>query len=264
MRGRLLTVRNRLLDVRGMRARVVSGVGRIVDAGAGDADCPANSLAADRDVRAAHPDRQAWTRFRNVDRQSWKDRYAPIKSEVAHDYRAPASCPAAARPKKSTHHLRGFGLHDAADDFEAMVQPAVSADVVHRAEGTGLGVARAVNDSRHAGIEHRADAHDARLERDVNRHGFQPVRFERRCGGTDCQDFGVRGRIAEPDGPVVARADDLSIRDRDSADWHFAVRLGTTGFSDGGGHKIQMFSARHVTLATAPAGSYSRLTLAKP
>lgn len=68
VRGRLLTLRNRLLDVRGMRPRMVSAVRCIVDAGARDADRLANSLGSERHVRAAHPDRQTRTRFRNVDR----------------------------------------------------------------------------------------------------------------------------------------------------------------------------------------------------
>jgi hypothetical protein len=47
VRCRLLTIRNRLLDVRRMRPRMVSAVRGIVDAGARDSDRLANSFAAD-------------------------------------------------------------------------------------------------------------------------------------------------------------------------------------------------------------------------
>jgi hypothetical protein len=48
MRRRLLTFRNRLFDVRGMRPRMVSTLRRVVDAGARNADRPADSLARTR------------------------------------------------------------------------------------------------------------------------------------------------------------------------------------------------------------------------
>ncbi len=65
----------------------------------------------------------------------------------------------------------------------------------------------------------------------------------------------MRRRIAEPDRPVVPRADDLPVRDRDRADRNFAFRLGATGFGNSLGHKLKVFGGRH---------PLSRLTLAKP
>ncbi len=62
-------------------------------------------------------------------------------------------------------------------------------------------------------------------------------------------------RIAEPDWPVMPRADDLHVSDRDRADWNFTLRLGATGLGDSLGHKLQVFAGRH---------PLSRLTLARP
>src|SRR6202050_4507521 len=144
MRGRLLTVRNTLVDVRRVRPRMVSALRRIVDTGARDADGLANSLAADRDVRAAHPHCQARPGLRNIDRQSRKNRYSLIESEIAH-HPTLLSCPAAPRAKKPAHQFRALGFHHAADHFEAMVQSAVSANIVDRAQRACLVVTRTVN-----------------------------------------------------------------------------------------------------------------------
>ena len=63
----------------------------------------------------------------------------------------------------------------------------------------------------------------------------------------------MRRWIAELNWPVMPRADDLPIGNRDRTDRNLALRLAATGFDNSIGHKLQVFSGRHVSPGTAPA-----------
>src|SRR5512143_105918 len=84
MSGGLPGVGYRLLDVRGMKSRVVTAVRSVVDAGAGNSDGLANALATDRDVRAAHADGQTRSRLGQVYRQTGENRNSSVEPEISH------------------------------------------------------------------------------------------------------------------------------------------------------------------------------------
>ena len=60
---------------------------------------------------------------------------------------------------------------------------------------------------------------------------------ERRRGSTNGQNLGVRGRIAERAGPVVALADDLAASGHHRADWHFVCAFADPRQLERAGHR---------------------------
>src|SRR5713101_9008951 len=99
-----------------------------------------------------------------------------------------------------------------------MVQAAVATDIIHGAERARLFVPRPIYDPGDSRVYHRTHAHHARLERDVDGNRGESIGLKVRCGRSDCEDFGVRGRIAKSDWPVISRSDELSVGHRDCTD----------------------------------------------
>jgi len=132
----------------------------------------------------------------------------------------------ATRAKELAHNFGALRFHHAAYDFESMVQPAIAANIIYGTQGPRLFVPRAIDDPRDSSIDHRADAHHARLERDVDRNRGEAIGLQMRRGRSDREDLRMRGRIVKPDRLVMPRADDLSARNRDCADRDFAFSFG--------------------------------------
>ena len=89
---------------------------------------------------------------------------------------------------------RLVGAH-ARDDLGAGRQPPVAHDVVHRAGRARLLVPRAEHEPRHARLQQRAGAHQARLQRDHERAPLEVPRAEGCRGLPHRDDLGVRGGV---------------------------------------------------------------------
>ncbi|KAG0759520.1 hypothetical protein G6F22_019356 [Rhizopus arrhizus] len=96
-------------------------------------------------------------------------------------------------------------------------------DVQHAAAGAGLGVVGAEHDARQPRVQHGADAHDARLQRDIHGNARQPVVLQLAGGAAQGHDFGMGGGIVVDDGAVVAAPQDLALGGHDQRpDGHLA------------------------------------------
>ena len=83
---------------------------------------------------------------------------------------------------------------------------------------TGLSIRRAEYDLSDARMDDRANAHDARLQSDVERAAGQTVvaKPDRRIA--QCHDFGMCGWVFSGDRLIVAPSDDCSVQDHHCAD----------------------------------------------
>jgi len=84
---------------------------------------------------------------------------------------------------------------------------------------------RAVNQQTNPGLHQSAGAHGTWLDRRVNSSFRQTVISDLPGCVTECDNLGVRRRIAIGARPVTGYSDHLVTYDDDSADWHFIARL---------------------------------------
>ncbi len=78
---RLLIRRHRRLAMGGMKSRVIAAVRGVVDSGSRQPDRFGHAAATEGDVSAAHSERQARPRARDIDRQSWEQMNPLIESQ---------------------------------------------------------------------------------------------------------------------------------------------------------------------------------------
>src|SRR5262245_12356770 len=105
----------------------------------------------------------------------------------------------------------------------------VEAELVHtqdRVDGAALEVGGAVDERRHAGVHDRAHAHEAGLERHVERAAGETVVRKRGRPGAKCHDLRMGGGIPGGDRLVEAGGDDLSLHDQDRADRNLSLLPG--------------------------------------
>jgi hypothetical protein len=114
-----------------------------------------------------------------------------------------------------------FG-EDAGRDFDLMVEAGVGQDFEAGADGAALGVVGAVDEAWHAGLNHGAGAHAARLNGDVERDAGEAIIAEEACGFAKDDNFRVGGGVAVADGTVAGASEDLAVVDKNSADGDFA------------------------------------------
>jgi hypothetical protein len=74
----------------------------------------------------------------------------------------------------------------------------------------------------------RGRAHDAGLERHVQRGAAEPIRTESLSTRAQCFDLRVRGGVVRADRPVRSHGQYGVVPDEDRADGHLTRRLSTT------------------------------------
>jgi len=103
-----------------------------------------------------------------------------------------------------------------------VVERGLRKQVQHRTGGAGLGIGGAEHHAGQARVQHRAAAHRARLERDVQRAAVEAVVTQALRRGAQGDDLGVCARIVRGDGRIAPRGDQLAVLDHDSPHRHLA------------------------------------------
>ena len=115
-----------------------------------------------------------------------------------------------------------FGFH-AAGDRDAMIEAGPTPQQGRRADPR---IAGAVDEAAYTGVDHGADAHQARLESDVEGRADQTIVAGRAGGAAQCDDLGVSGRIGGAGRGISPPPDDPVVRYDDGPDRHLAPLRG--------------------------------------
>ena len=118
----------------------------------------------------------------------------------------------------------------------AMVEAVIAQEVKQRLDRPGLGIGRSIDNHRNAGLEDRPAAHDARLERHIQRTPFQPPVFQSLGGLRDGDHLGMRSGIVELLALIVSRGDDPLALDDYRADRNLVLVQGGLGLGQGEPH----------------------------
>ena len=129
-----------------------------------------------------------------------------------------------------------LGKH-ARSDVNAMVGAFVAQDFKTGAYRAAFGLIGAVHQAGDAGLNHRAGAHGAGFDGDVESGAEQAVVAGFQGGVTQGQNFGVRGGIAMGDGAVSSACDNFVIDDEYCANGNFSAFGRLAGFLKGLGHE---------------------------
>src|SRR5207245_10315244 len=135
--------------------------------------------------------------------------------------------------KERLNYRRAFGCEHAESDFHLVVEPGVGQDLEASAYRPALWVIRAVDQPRNARLNHCARAHTARLNGYIESRLCKPVIAENPCGFAQNNDFGVRRRVAIPDGAVPRARDDSAFVHQHRSDRHFSGVSRSAGLVEG-------------------------------
>jgi rhodanese-related sulfurtransferase len=129
-----------------------------------------------------------------------------------------------------------------------MIEAAVAADVVHRAECARLGITGAVMDAGDSRVDDRADTHDARFDGYVDRGTGQTIAMHAGRGVADRQYFRMGSWIIQRKRPVVSGRQDLIIKRDHGADWNFIGIGSAPRLSQRRAHQLDIgVSTEHVS-----------------
>src|ERR1044072_2200990 len=103
-----------------------------------------------------------------------------------------------------------------------MIESRLLRQTVKRVQAARLRIGAAEDQTRDTGLEDRADAHDARLERDVDRAFLQPPAFEARGRGLDGENFRMSERALPLFTQVMRAREHGVVRDDNRTDGDFA------------------------------------------
>src|SRR2546421_10621311 len=127
--------------------------------------------------------------------------------------------------KKLLHQLAALRLEHALNYFNPMIQLIRAADLKVSMNRTRSFVWRAINQQADAGLNQSAGAHRAWLDRRVNSSFRQTVISDLLCRVTECDNLGMRRRIAISARSISGDRDHLFADYYTSADRHFIARL---------------------------------------
>jgi hypothetical protein len=125
--------------------------------------------------------------------------------------------------KELLHQGAALSLEYSLDHLHAMIQKIRVANTEMRFDCARLLISRAVNKYRHAGLNQRARAHRARLDRRINRGVRQPVVTDFRRSLSERDDLGMRGWIAISARAISGDYDQLIAADNTGADGNFVA-----------------------------------------
>src|SRR5689334_15067753 len=144
-------------------------------------------------------------------------------------FRQTADESSATSGKKLLQQCCRLCVQQAADYDGVVIEARLEERIRNASARAGFGVARAVNNPRDARVQHRAGAHDARLERHVELTAGETVIAETLRGVTQRNDFGMRRGVVGLYRMVVAAADDLAVSHDYGTHWHFTRRCRARG-----------------------------------
>ena len=108
----------------------------------------------------------------------------------------------------------------------------IPADLEQRGQGAGFGVVGAEHDASDSGVDQRAGAHCAGLERREHGASFEPPMTQLGRCGTQGQELGVCGRVGVLlTSVVISRQLDAVRTDDHAADGHIAMLRSEIGFA---------------------------------
>jgi membrane-bound lytic murein transglycosylase F len=134
----------------------------------------------------------------------------------------------------------GFLGKDAGNNFYAMVKPRVRENFEARADRAAAGIVSAVNQFGDASLNHRAGAHRAGLERDVEGRAGKAVVGQSVGGFAEDDDFRVSRGVIVADGAIAGASKNLVIVYEDGADRDFSGAGGGAGLFDGELHVVEV------------------------
>jgi len=145
-----------------------------------------------------------------------------------------------ASPARREEGLKDGGAlldEDAGRDLHLVIEEGIAEDLEAGADCTALGVVRAVNQSRNAGLYDGSGAHAAGLNGDVKSCAGHAIVAEKVRRFTDYQDFGVSSGIAVADRAIARAGQDFVAEDDERANGDFPGSGCGAGFFEGDLHE---------------------------
>jgi hypothetical protein len=143
--------------------------------------------------------------------------------------------------KKFAQKTCGLISQNATHDFHPMVRSGVVEDFKCGACGSRLWVIGSEDQALDSCVGNRACTHRTRLNRNIDRAAQEPVIGELAACAAQRQSLGVRGRIAQVNGPIVSARDQASLINHNSPHWNLTLGCGPFGFAEGGMHPLDVF-----------------------
>jgi hypothetical protein len=122
-----------------------------------------------------------------------------------------------------------LGAHTA-EHLGPVIQPGISHEVAQSSHHPGLVIPRTKDQPVETRQHHRAGAHGARLERDVQRTSIQLPSAERGRGASDRENFGMSGGILVTHGAIGSARQRLARAHDDGTHGNVAVAFGGARF----------------------------------
>ena len=133
-----------------------------------------------------------------------------------------------------------------------MVESRVFVGPLRGFDRAGLGLRCPEHERPNPRMHHRADAHETRLDRDVQRRAGEPVVADPLARRAHRHDLGMRGGIVRLARLIVAPADDVAVEDDDAADWYLSQLRGLRGSLQRFVHEGFMHERLTASRRTAP------------
>ena len=121
-----------------------------------------------------------------------------------------------------------------------MVKASVGQDLKAGLDCATFGVVRAVNQTGDTSLNHRASAHAARLDRDVQSGAGEAVVAQQSPGFAQNDDFGVCRGIAISDRAISRAREAFAVVYEDRADGYFASGRRATSFGESFMHELSV------------------------
>lgn len=138
--------------------------------------------------------------------------------------------------KEAPQLLRGFGLEHAGGHRGVVVETGVGRQIEERSAAARVGVGAAEDDALDPGVDRRARAHGAGLQRDHQRAAVKPPGAHAGRSPTQGEHFRVRGGVGPCLAAVGATAEHFPVAMNQGAHRHLAQGGGFIGEFQGAPH----------------------------
>jgi tRNA 2-thiocytidine biosynthesis protein TtcA len=139
-------------------------------------------------------------------------------------------------PEKSREDGTALGLENSARHRDTVIELRLSDHVEQAACGSGLGIARTIDQAGDSRQDHCSSAHGAGFERDVEAGAGQPPGPGCPASLAQGQNLGVRGRVPAAFALVAGAPDDLATDDHQGRHRRLTPAGGTHGEREGTAH----------------------------
>jgi hypothetical protein len=141
-------------------------------------------------------------------------------------------------PEECRKKLSALRRQDPPEDWQIVVQPDVTWNIVEGMAGTGLWVVGTIDEAFDTGVDESTGAHGARFQGD-KQVGIVEVPGAGSAGGLlEGQNFGVSGGIAASLPTVAGSPNDDPVANHDGPHRDLAQALGIERFSDRRAHMV--------------------------